>query len=218
MEIAITKNTAELERLEGIIQKNLGSFLDMGRALMEIRDRKYYQDVLGFETFDAYCKAKWDFSRSYAYRLMDSASVIDVVSPIGDIQPATESQCRALAHLEPQQQREAWQQAVETAPDGKVTAAHVQKVVKEMTAAPVPAVSKPAPVLVPAPSTARQRLEKSDAMSFVGIAISQMERIHPNDPKREDALQCLEYWIRKTRACLQPKKTIGGKQGASHAA
>jgi hypothetical protein len=143
MEIAITKNTTELDRLEGIITLNLQSFYEVGSALMEIRDRGFYRDVLGFETFEAYCKDRWDFSRSYAYRLMDSANVIEIVSPIGDIKPTTESQCRALIRLEPQQQREAWQRAVDTAPKGKVTAAHVQKVVREM--------KKPAPVPNPEP-------------------------------------------------------------------
>lgn len=135
-ELAITKNTAELERLEGVIQKNLGAFYEVGRALAEIRDRGYYRDVLGFETFEEYCKTKWDMGRSYAYSLMDSATVIENVRNCGQIEaaPATESQCRPLARLEPDQQREAWQQAVDTAPEGKVTAAIVAKVVKEMTA------------------------------------------------------------------------------------
>lgn len=44
-----------------------------------------------------------------------------------------ERQLRPLSKLDPDQQREAWQQAVATAPDGKVTAAHVYRIVKEMT-------------------------------------------------------------------------------------
>jgi hypothetical protein len=133
MENAITKNTVELEQLENVIKKNIGAFYEVGVALTEIRDRGLYRDVLGYETFEAYCKARWDFSRSYAYRLIDSANTVDVVSPIGNIRPATESQTRPLARLEPDQQREAWQKAVETAPEGKVTAAHVAKIVKGMT-------------------------------------------------------------------------------------
>jgi hypothetical protein len=34
--------------------------------------------------------------------------------------PASERQARPLASLEPEQQREVWQEAVETAPEGKV--------------------------------------------------------------------------------------------------
>ena len=131
--VAITKNTAELERLEGIIRRNLQSFYEVGRALMEIRDSGLYRDVLGFDTFEAYCKSKWDFASNYARRLMASAETFDNVKnvPIGTV-PATETQCRPLVSLNAPQQREAWAKAVETAQEGKVTAAHVQKVVCTM--------------------------------------------------------------------------------------
>jgi hypothetical protein len=47
--------------------------------------------------------------------------------------PAAESVARPLAALpDPEQQREAWQQAVDTAPGGKVTARHVESVVNTM--------------------------------------------------------------------------------------
>jgi len=48
----------------------------------------------------------------------------------GTVVPVSERQARPLARLEPDQQKQAWQKAVETAPEG--TAAHVQKVVREM--------------------------------------------------------------------------------------
>ena len=120
MENAITKNTVELEQLETVIKQNIGAFYEVGRALMEIRDKGLYRDVLGYDTFEAYCKHRWDFNRAYAYRLMGSAQVIDAVSPIGIQSPDNERQTRPLARLEPDQQREAWQKAVATAPEGKV--------------------------------------------------------------------------------------------------
>jgi len=67
MENAITKNSVELEQLENIIQKNIGAFYKVGRALAEIRDKGYYKKVLGFETFEEYCKARWDLRRTYAF-------------------------------------------------------------------------------------------------------------------------------------------------------
>lgn len=144
MELAITKNTTELEQLEGVIQKNIGAFYEVGRALMEIRDKGLYRDVLGYDTFEAYCKTRWDFTGSYARYLMLSAGVMDNIKTVTIVTPATESQTRPLSKLEPAQQREAWQKAVETAPEGKVTAAHVSKVVKEITGEqPKPYVLKP---------------------------------------------------------------------------
>jgi hypothetical protein len=132
MEVAIIKNSQELERLEGIITHTLQSFYESGRALMEIRDKLYYRDVLGHETFEGYLKKRWGIQRAHGYRLMESAKVYDNVSPIGDIKPTAETQIRPLYRLEPVQQREAWQQAIKIASDSKVTAAHVSKVVRGM--------------------------------------------------------------------------------------
>jgi len=44
--------------------------------------------------------------------------------------PKTESQTRPLSRLEPEQQKEVWKKAVETAPEGKVTAKHVESIVR----------------------------------------------------------------------------------------
>jgi len=55
---------------------------------------------------------------------MESVTVKNNLSTPVDIQ-ITEYQIRPLSKLEPAQQREAWQKAVATAPEGKVTAAHV---------------------------------------------------------------------------------------------
>jgi hypothetical protein len=95
---------------------------------MEIRDRELYKIRNGgeYQTFEAYCKGAWDMKRTYAFYMIESAKVIDNVHICEQI-PATESQTRPLAKLSPDQQREAWQKAVDTAPEGKVTAAHVIK-------------------------------------------------------------------------------------------
>lgn len=135
MEALITQDRQELERLEGIIRENVGAFYEIGDSLTKIRVNKYYHKVLKFETFEEYCKKRWDFKRAHAYRLIDSAKVIDVLSPIGDKKSVTESQVRPLTRLTADQQLIAWTKAVETAPDGKITAAHVYKIVKGMTMA-----------------------------------------------------------------------------------
>ena len=127
MEVVIVKNKQELERLEGIILKNIGSFYEIGHALMEIRVKKYYHDVMGYETFEEYCKKRWDFARRTAYQYIDAVKTIENVRNCAqsDVVPANESQCRSLAPLTAENQLIAWQQAVATAPDGKVTAAEI---------------------------------------------------------------------------------------------
>ena len=47
------------------------------------------------------------------------------------------------------------------------------------------------------PKPAPKPQEPSDAMAFAAIAISQLERIHPKDPERSEALVKVERWIQK---------------------
>ena len=64
---------------------------------------------------------------------MDSVKVINNVSESETKQPINLEQTRPLSKLEPAQQREAWQKAVETAPEGKVAAAQIEQNVSGCT-------------------------------------------------------------------------------------
>lgn len=123
---------SDLAIAEDTIQAGLSSFIKVGEALAKIRDRHLYR--YDYATFEDYCQERWGLSRAYAYRLVGAADVLDNLSPMGDILPENERQIRPLTRLEPEQQREAWSKAVETAPEGKVTAKHVETVVGEMLA------------------------------------------------------------------------------------
>jgi len=112
-----------LEDCEVIIQRGLNTFIDVGNALLEIRDNRLYKDC--HATFEDYCKERWDFTRQHAYRLMEAAEVAGNLSPIGDNLPTAESQARPLTQLEPEQQREVWGRVTESG--DKVTASRVQE-------------------------------------------------------------------------------------------
>ena len=151
---------------------------------MEIRDQEYYHDVLGFETFEAYCKKRWDFASNYARRLIASAATVENIKsvPIGTF-PTTESQARSLAKIkDPGVQREAWQRAVSTAPEGKVTAAHVYKIVKGMT------------INVAKPKREPQTIEVTEAIGISTFIICHLERIREDDPKRDEAIRKIINW------------------------
>ncbi|CCF83363.1 hypothetical protein NITHO_2240002 [Nitrolancea hollandica Lb] len=69
--------------------------------------------VSGYHRFEDYCEQRWGWKRAHAYRLMDSAQVAGVLSPIGDI-PSNEAQARELSRLkEPDAIRETWQEVPE---------------------------------------------------------------------------------------------------------
>lgn len=78
-----------LGELEAVIERGRDAFLEVGRALVEVRDSKLYREA--FETFEHYLRVRWDMSRSRGYQLIDAAAVSTVVD-IGN-----EAQARALA-------------------------------------------------------------------------------------------------------------------------
>lgn len=121
--------TTRLTELETVIEHGLQTFVDVGTALMEIRDSRLYRDSHG--TFEDYCRERWGLKRQRAYELIDAARIAGSLSEISDKAPVRESHVAPLASLPADTQREVWQRAVETAPNGKVTAKHVEKTVVE---------------------------------------------------------------------------------------
>lgn len=117
---------AKLENLELVIDGGLKSFVEVGRALMEIRDGRLYRST--HMNFADYCEQRWGMSRQHADRLVAAADVVDDLTPIG-VTPQCESQVRPLARLPEGDRASAWKEAVEAAPNGKPTAAIVEQVV-----------------------------------------------------------------------------------------
>jgi hypothetical protein len=122
-----TTEAQELKRHEAVIEAGLQTFVEVGSALLAIRDKRLYRAE--HSNFEAYCRNRWGFSRIHAHRLIGAAGVVGNLLPMGNT-PTSERQSRPLVGLAPDQQREAWSEAVATAPNSKVTAEHVQSVVE----------------------------------------------------------------------------------------
>lgn len=120
-----------LEGCEAIIERGLGVFIDVGNALIAIRDGRLYRRE--HDTFEAYCQARWNLSRKRAYDLTGAAEVVAALSPMGDIPlPRNERQARALAPLkdEPEHMADAMKRA--TADAKPATASGIRDAVKEI--------------------------------------------------------------------------------------
>ena len=121
-----------LAECEAVIERGLATFVEVGQALLRIRDERLYRD---HGTFEDYCRERWNLTRPRAYQLIDAAQVADVVSTNVDTPaPQTESVARELAPLrsEPTELREAWTATVERHGE-QPTAAQVREVVTERT-------------------------------------------------------------------------------------
>jgi phage N-6-adenine-methyltransferase len=121
-----------LDELEAVVERGLGTFVEVGQALMEIRDKRLYREL--HDTFEDYCRSRWKMSQPHAQRHINAAQVIGAI-PMGIEAPANERQARELAPLldEPASLAAAWNQAVGRAAalDSPVTAALVREVVEE---------------------------------------------------------------------------------------
>ena len=186
-ELEIINIKEEMDRLEEIIRKNISGFYEVGRALLEIRDKKLYRDVYNFNTLEEYCKNKWEFSPRNAYYLINAYEVVENVKSSSQI-PTRINHTYSLSRLTPEQQRIVWDETVNTAPEGKITASLVSKITKRMF--PMPKKENKIDVKPQFPS---------DAMLYSGIALSQLKRIHPDDPKRNEAFDMITKWITNER-------------------
>lgn len=106
-----TSEQADLRRLEGIVQRGMQTFCEVGKALAEIQERRLYR--LTHKTFTAYCEERWGMSKSHAYRHIEVSKTIETLSPMGDKNalPANERQARELAPLTPEARYHAMQAA-----------------------------------------------------------------------------------------------------------
>lgn len=121
----------DLAHLERKVER---AFYEAGIALEEIRDRKLYRST--HKTFEEYCQDRFGFTRMNASYLIAGAKVVDNLSLTFVNESFTKSsrlilptkleQTKALAKLEPDEQRQVWSEAIEKS-NGKVPSGAVVK-------------------------------------------------------------------------------------------
>jgi hypothetical protein len=86
---------SDLADCEQVINRGLQSFVEVGSALMKIRDERLYRQDYG--TFEFYCDRRWGMSRVHAFRQIEAARVCRML-PDGNT-PANEAQVRPLTKV-----------------------------------------------------------------------------------------------------------------------
>ncbi len=154
------RESTRLEKCEAIIEGGLQTFIEVGNALLEIRDSRLYRQQFG--TFEDYCHERWQMTHRRANQLIGAAEVIHNLGTVVPVQPTSERQLRPLTGLEPEEQREAWNQAVNDSSNGKPTAKDVEAAVDRLKAPAksVDADVKPAPGEDSQPEIPRANLKK----------------------------------------------------------
>lgn len=127
--------TNRLEHLEGIIIRGTMSFVDMGQALQEIRDKKLYQ--FHCADFDTYCKTRLGFGRDMANKLvraydtwMELETIVgglDDGDPARDVEIINEGQARVVHQI---QRNAGWDAVVDTLRKVAPTRVHTAESIK----------------------------------------------------------------------------------------
>lgn len=205
-----------LKELEHVIKDGLYTYFEVGGALMTIRDLELYRathstfesycrDTFQISRAHAYRlidshNVQSTIDKAQAINFIEQATSLQLETKnkeekgevLNDLErstlqkPQNESQVRPLTKLPPEKQVKAWRKAVETAPDGKITAKHVQQVVNTMTGKVTVKRKKDKPAG-----------EAVEAFQLAEMSINQLKQITNDDPKKEDALNYVEEWIEK---------------------
>lgn len=93
---------AELARLEQIVERGLQSFVEVARALLEIRALKLYRET--HRTFEDYARERFGLAPRTAYGYVEAVGVLENLPPEAD--SLSLSHLRALAPLPAEGQRE----------------------------------------------------------------------------------------------------------------
>jgi hypothetical protein len=127
------------------------AFFEAGKALAELRDRRLYRSM--HKTFEEYCRSRFGYTYRHVNYLIAASLVVDNIIMgtncsqnekvdetvnRSQILPTAEGQVRPLTKLEPQQQQEAWQTAVQQAggkvPTGRIVKDVVQRIMERTKA------------------------------------------------------------------------------------
>lgn len=135
---ALDSVRSELAEHERVIARGLKTFVEVGSALMDIRDARLYRE--DYATFEDYCQQRWNMTDRRARQLMDAASTVQAIEETGTTVPATESQARELSGLEPELAAEVMTKAAESGE--KVTAARIREIREQVAPRPVAKVTE----------------------------------------------------------------------------
>jgi hypothetical protein len=117
--------------LEAVVAAGWQTFADVGVALGQIRDERLYRTE--FDTFEAYCRAKWHYARRYVYQLISAAQLFQhLCANCAHRRPDHESQLRPLVGLSLDDAQLAWECAVIHAGEGRITARTVKNALQQL--------------------------------------------------------------------------------------
>lgn len=88
----------DLEALEKRVEAGLAQFIEVGNALLKIKESEGYR-LKGYKDFSTYCEKQFGFSDRHARRLMSGAEASETVKQITGETPSNEAVAREFARI-----------------------------------------------------------------------------------------------------------------------
>lgn len=119
-----------LTEYEAVIERGKNTFVEVGHALLEIRDKRLYREK--FKTFEDYCQIKWQFNRQRGAQLINAAIEVTSLPPELSTMVNNERAARALAEVPAENKAEVVREAATT---GAVTSGSIAKAAEKVAEA-----------------------------------------------------------------------------------
>jgi hypothetical protein len=117
----------ELRKAESAIEKGQQTFMEVGNALMTIREGKLYREE--HKTFQAYCHSRWGFDDSRARQLIAAAKVTETVT---NVTLSSEAVAREVNKVPEEKRQEVVEKATEKADGKPITARAIKEAAAEI--------------------------------------------------------------------------------------
>lgn len=177
-DIITLEESKRLLELEKTVTAGLQSWIEVGEALIEIRDSRLYR--VEASTFEEYCQIKFKMSDRHARSLMSGAPV---ARKIGSVLPLSQRAAVELVKVSEEKRQEIFEKAAETAKGSVPTAREIKQVV-EMEVMD----QKPETIEQPEPAPTPSKIINK-GLQYWSEAMAVLEKITPHDLSREDALK-----------------------------
>ena len=78
-------------------ERGLGTFVEVGTALLAIRDGRLYRETHG--SFEEYCRERWGWNRARADQMIRASIIVTELDTNVSTPPRNEAQARELARI-----------------------------------------------------------------------------------------------------------------------
>ena len=126
------EETTQLAEAVETVRQGMGTFLEVGRALMRIRDLRLYRNLA--PTFEVFCSKVLGLSKQHCYNNIACSDVFGMLESRPEFAgrlPQNEAQTRPLRSLDQETAIDVWTEVVAQSSAGPITAALVRAVAKK---------------------------------------------------------------------------------------